>query len=419
MFKHLTLFAIAILLAAAPSVSGAVYAFEQITIRGIVRDADGPVQGASVNLAAAGRVRKPETTDVNGFFALEIVDGTKPSEAVRLQVQKNGYRLYDQVIAATETVVYTITIVKDRPLNGPQSSIRPPTGSENGKQEAPRTSPIPAPIVHFISQLQSADRSDRENAVRALGKMGSDAIPAVPMLAATLLRDEAGIKVTVANAFRDIKPSSQDAVVSLIIALSDTRSADLRTSAAEAVGVLRVIGQPAVPAVLTVLRSASVSDKPAIGHLFLELDPKGKQLLMGEYVNVLETAAKQPRVEFRNPIYINLSKELLQLEPDAKINVRELFRAQLSALRTNPPGYDDADEVIKFLTAVLQIVPEETDEVLRTAIALAIDFNPSPYSPAWTIEGRWRAVQRMRSFVVSPETSDRAAAVLKQIIRED
>jgi hypothetical protein len=95
-------------------------------VRGHITDAStrSPVAGVAVSTAQA---RHNAITDVNGFFSLELRDGTKPGDDVRIHIEKQGYRADDVTEAASESVTYPIKISQLR---------RPP--AKNTRQGGPR-----------------------------------------------------------------------------------------------------------------------------------------------------------------------------------------------------------------------------------------------------------------------------------------
>jgi hypothetical protein len=66
---------------------------------------------AGVRVSAI-EARHTATTDVNGFFSLELRDGTNPGADIRIHIQKAGYRADDLTEAASESVTYPIQIFR-------------------------------------------------------------------------------------------------------------------------------------------------------------------------------------------------------------------------------------------------------------------------------------------------------------------
>jgi hypothetical protein len=94
-------------------------------IRGQVTDAATHLDVSGVTVSAV-EARHSTTTDVNGFFNLELREGTKPGQDIRIHVQKKGYRADDLTEAASETVTHPIRI---SPLVRP-SAVATPLNSQ-------------------------------------------------------------------------------------------------------------------------------------------------------------------------------------------------------------------------------------------------------------------------------------------------
>jgi hypothetical protein len=78
-------------------------------LRGHITDAATRVEVAGVVVSAI-EANHSATTDVNGFFSLELREGIKPGADVRIHIQKEGYRADDLTEAASENVTYPIRI---------------------------------------------------------------------------------------------------------------------------------------------------------------------------------------------------------------------------------------------------------------------------------------------------------------------
>jgi hypothetical protein len=61
-------------------------------------------------IVSAIEARHNATTDTNGFFSLELREGTKPGADIRIHIEKEGYRAVDLTEAASENVTYPIRI---------------------------------------------------------------------------------------------------------------------------------------------------------------------------------------------------------------------------------------------------------------------------------------------------------------------
>jgi len=90
-------------------------------VRGQITDATTHRDVAGVSISSV-LARHDATTDANGFFVLELRDGVKPGDDVRIHIQKSGYRADDVTEAASETVTYPIRIRRLGKPSGSRSS---------------------------------------------------------------------------------------------------------------------------------------------------------------------------------------------------------------------------------------------------------------------------------------------------------
>jgi hypothetical protein len=122
------------------------------------------VAGASISAVTA---RHDATTDSNGFFALELRDGTKPGDEVRIHIEKAGYRADDVTEAASETVIHPIRI----------SQLGKASGSHRTTQVLPPDQNFPAIIRLKYSSRQvlqiSNVPSDHHNEVLNLDSVAT------------------------------------------------------------------------------------------------------------------------------------------------------------------------------------------------------------------------------------------------------
>jgi hypothetical protein len=81
-------------------------------LRGTVEDAATrrPVQGARVSVVG-GRTVRDDVTDVEGSFDVPLIKSVKPGERIRVRVEKNGYRTYDQNVPAREEIPLGVKLV--------------------------------------------------------------------------------------------------------------------------------------------------------------------------------------------------------------------------------------------------------------------------------------------------------------------
>jgi hypothetical protein len=79
-------------------------------VRGHVTDGVTHRDLAGVAVSAV-EARHSTTTDTNGFFSLELRNGPRPGDDVRIHVEKTGYRADDLTVAVSETVTQPIQLV--------------------------------------------------------------------------------------------------------------------------------------------------------------------------------------------------------------------------------------------------------------------------------------------------------------------
>ena len=113
-------------------------------MRGIVSDTRTrkPVQGASVS-AIGKEARAPDVTDRNGRFDIELVPGIKPGDQIRLRVEKEGYKPYDEKIVASEKALVQVpleAIGEGQSPKLPASENHGTTDKVDVKKEHPGTS---------------------------------------------------------------------------------------------------------------------------------------------------------------------------------------------------------------------------------------------------------------------------------------
>jgi hypothetical protein len=80
-----------------------------VHVRGQITDANTHEDVAGVTVSAV-KARHNATTDVNGFFSLELRDEVKPGDDVTIHIEKEGYRADDLTAAASENVMHPIQI---------------------------------------------------------------------------------------------------------------------------------------------------------------------------------------------------------------------------------------------------------------------------------------------------------------------
>jgi hypothetical protein len=94
-------------------------------VRGHITDATTRKDVVGVSVSAI-EARHSATTDTNGFFSLELRDGVKPGDEVRIHIEKKGYRADDVTEAASDNVTYPIQISRrSQLLPRPQKNQTP------------------------------------------------------------------------------------------------------------------------------------------------------------------------------------------------------------------------------------------------------------------------------------------------------
>ncbi|MFP4123781.1 MAG: sister chromatid cohesion protein PDS5 [Coleofasciculus sp.] len=149
-------------------------------------------------------------------------------------------------------------------------------------------------IPQLIEALQSENLQVRQGAVDALGKIGKAAIPD---LLEGLKSDKEQVRWSAANGLGNIGSQAQDAIPDLIEALQD-KEARVRSSAADALGSIGHDAQDAIPDLIETLqdtdarvRSSAASALGNIGHDAKDAVPKLIKALQDQEAQVRSSAA--------------------------------------------------------------------------------------------------------------------------------
>jgi hypothetical protein len=109
---------------------------KNLTMAGIVTDkiSSRPVEGARVTIIG-NKGKADATTDSEGAFVVSLAQGVKEGDTVRIQIEKAGYKPYEELLAVSSEI----------PLRVPLESIRSKTVDHNPAPPVPqeRTTEIP------------------------------------------------------------------------------------------------------------------------------------------------------------------------------------------------------------------------------------------------------------------------------------
>ena len=114
-----------------------------VHVRGHITDAATHKAVAGVSISSV-KARHDATTDVNGFFSLDLRDGMNPGDEVRIHIEKDGYRADDVTEAASESVTYPIQL----------TAHRTPSLGALPKQQAVTSSDSAPPAVTVKESIQ-------------------------------------------------------------------------------------------------------------------------------------------------------------------------------------------------------------------------------------------------------------------------
>jgi len=93
---------------------------------GVVTDKQShtPIEGATV--AIVGNKANQEATDAEGSFILSFAEGVREGEAVRIHVEKLGYRPYDKLVAVSSTIPLQVSLLAIKAVPPLARASRPP-----------------------------------------------------------------------------------------------------------------------------------------------------------------------------------------------------------------------------------------------------------------------------------------------------
>ncbi len=114
----------------------------KLTMSGVVTDKQSrtPIEGATVSVV--GSKANQESTDAEGSFILSFAEGVREGEAVRIHVEKPGYRPYDKLVAVNSTIVLQVSLLaQSQPAIGKKqkNETKPQeTKGEESEKESPK-----------------------------------------------------------------------------------------------------------------------------------------------------------------------------------------------------------------------------------------------------------------------------------------
>jgi hypothetical protein len=101
-----------------------------LTMSGIVTDNQSrrPIEGAKV-VVVGNKAKSDTTTDSEGSFVLNLAQGVREGNLVRIRVEKSGYRPYEKLISVSSAIIARIALVPAtpphfRPANPSIASVR-------------------------------------------------------------------------------------------------------------------------------------------------------------------------------------------------------------------------------------------------------------------------------------------------------
>jgi HEAT repeat protein len=117
-----------------------------------------------------------------------------------------------------------------------------------------------AVAIELYPLLALDDLESARKAALALGKMGADSAPAVPVLAKMLREDDEPLQIQAAAALAGVGPEAAPAVPALVKMLTGAKSTAARVSAAVALGKVGSSARDAVPVLTQMLASTEPAE---------------------------------------------------------------------------------------------------------------------------------------------------------------
>ena len=219
-------------------------------------------------------------------------------------------------------------------------------------------------IPQLIEALQSENLQVRQGAVNALGRIGKAAIPD---LLEGLKSDKEQVRWSAANGLGNIGSQAQDAIPDLIVVLKDPEPR-VRSSAADALGSIGHDAQDAIPDLIETLqdtdarvRSSAASALGNIGHDAKDAVPDLIQALQDTDARVRSSAAYG-----LGGIGVDAKEAVPDLRAALQDSDKDVRRSAANALRLIG---SDAKAAVPDLRAALQ----DSDKDVRSYAAYALE----------------------------------------------
>jgi hypothetical protein len=206
----------------------------QIQFQVIVEGPEGPVGGATKSIDGNVTNTGPLPTDSKGSSTFTLI--RIPPTGVTVRVSAKGYQPFVQAGVKDYSQAFIVTLAKT-----PDPAPTRPRNPSNPSVRASKPPP-PSVVEALIKQYETGNADSQLSALAELGKMGRDAAPAAPKIAANLSKQKEAVVLRAIGTLRSIGAESDEINVALILALKDQRSCQVQASAASALSVLGIAG---------------------------------------------------------------------------------------------------------------------------------------------------------------------------------
>jgi hypothetical protein len=218
-----------------------------ITLHGVVTDKNTHESIANVVVTISGAgASAPATTDSDGSFRLEL--SVNPNTPITLVFQKPDYASFTLHDVATDQKDFLVSLV---PSKQPSAAGAPVNGQ--GKI-------ITDPASYYAAQLKSSDTEACLGAAHSIARFQLNTPAVVDALIFALQDKNIQVRIEAAKTLGEIKVKGPKPVPSLIVALENVDSAELRSASAETLGLIGAGARSAVG----VLRQSLSDDNDAV-----------------------------------------------------------------------------------------------------------------------------------------------------------